>query len=68
MATGTKIMLGGDFRTGYKIVDRLGMVAELIPHMMGTNRLPLGVRGLYVYWRTGAAAVAQNALRYLEVK
>jgi predicted phage gp36 major capsid-like protein len=55
-------------RTGYKIVDRLGLSAEIIPHMLGTNRLPLGVRGMYCYWRTGAAVVAQNALRYLEVK
>jgi HK97 family phage major capsid protein len=67
-ATGTKLIVGGDFRTAYKIVDRMGLTAELIPHMLGTNRLPLGVRGLYVYGRTGAAVVARNALRYLEVK
>jgi HK97 family phage major capsid protein len=66
--TGTKLMIGGNFGVGYKIVDRLGMSAELIPHMLGSNRLPLGTRGLYCYWRTGAAVVAQNALRYLEVK
>ncbi len=66
--TGTKLIVGGDFGTGYKIVDRLGMSAELIPHMLGSNRLPLGVRGLYVYWRTGAGVVALNAFRYLEVK
>lgn len=66
--TGTKLIVGGDFRTGYKVVDRIGMVAELIPHMLGTNRLPLGTRGLYVYWRTGAGVVAVNAFRYLEVK
>ncbi len=66
--TGTKLIIGGDFRTGYKIVDRIGMQSELIPHMLGTNRLPLGTRGLYVYWRTGAGVVAVNAFRYLEVK
>jgi HK97 family phage major capsid protein len=66
--TGAKIMIGGDFRTAYKVVDRLGMTAELIPHMLGSNRLPLGTRGLYCYWRTGAAVVARNALRYLESK
>jgi HK97 family phage major capsid protein len=66
--TGTKLIIVGDFRTGYKIVDRIGMSAELIPHMLGSNRLPLGVRGLYVYWRTGAGVVAVNAFRYLEVK
>jgi HK97 family phage major capsid protein len=67
-ATGTKLIIGGAFGVGYKIVDRLGMSAELIPHMLGSNRLPLGTRGLYAYWRTGAAVVAQNAFRYLEVK
>jgi HK97 family phage major capsid protein len=67
-ATGTKAMIAGNFMAGYKIVDRLGLSAEIIPHMLGTNRLPLGVRGMYCYWRTGAAVVAQNAFRYLEVK
>jgi HK97 family phage major capsid protein len=67
-ATGTKAMIAGNWGAGYKIVDRLGLSAELIPHMLGSNRLPLGVRGLYCYWRTGAAVVAQNAFRYLEVK
>jgi HK97 family phage major capsid protein len=66
--TGTKLIIAGDFRTGYKIVDRIGLSAKILPHMLGTNRLPLGVRGLYVYWRTGAGVVAVNAFRYLEVK
>jgi HK97 family phage major capsid protein len=67
--TGTKLVIMGDFGTGYKVVDRIGLTAELIPHMVGaTNRLPLGVRGLYCYWRTGAGVIAPNALRYLEVK
>lgn len=67
-ATGTKVMVAGNWGAAYKIVDRLGLSAEILPHMLGTNRLPLGVRGMYCYWRTGAAVVAQNALRYLEVK
>jgi HK97 family phage major capsid protein len=66
--TGSKLVIMGDFGTGYKIVDRLGLTAELIPHMLGATRLPLGVRGLYCYWRTGAGVIAPNALRYLEVK
>lgn len=67
-ATATKVIIGGSFKDAYKIVDRLGLTAEILPHMLGSNRLPLGVRGMYCYWRTGAAVVAQNALRYLEVK
>ena len=67
--TGKRIMVAGDFATGYRIVDRLGAQAELIPHLFGTTaNLPTGTRGLYVYWRTGAGVVALNALRYLEVK
>jgi HK97 family phage major capsid protein len=66
--TGTRLIIGGDFRQGFKVIDRLGMTAELLPHMLGTNRLPLGVRGLYVYWRTGSGVVATNAFRYLEMK
>jgi HK97 family phage major capsid protein len=66
--TGTKLVVGGNWKTGYRIVDRLGLQAEILPHMLGATRLPLGVRGMYCYWRTGAAVTGQNALRYLEVK
>jgi HK97 family phage major capsid protein len=65
--TGTKLIIGGNWK-GYKVVDRLGLQAELLPHMLGTNRLPLGVRGLYCYWRTGAGVISPNHFRYLEVK
>jgi HK97 family phage major capsid protein len=67
--TGSKIIIGGDFKAGYTIVDRIGMTAELIPHLFGaTNRFPTGQRGIYAYWRTGANVVVANAFRYLEVK
>jgi HK97 family phage major capsid protein len=66
--TGTKLIIGGDFHTAYKIVDRIGMEAEIVPHLFGAAGRPTGQRGLYAFWRTGAAVVAQNALRYLEVK
>ena len=67
--TGSKIMLFGDFKTGYLIADRLGMTVELIPHIVGSgSRFPTGQRGLVAIWRTGGGVVAANALRYLEVK
>jgi HK97 family phage major capsid protein len=67
--TGARLMIGGDFRTGFKIVDRLGMTAEIIPHAFDvTNNMPTGERMIYAYWRTGSAVVAPNALRYLEIK
>jgi HK97 family phage major capsid protein len=67
-ATGGKIMIGGDWATAYRVVDRLGMSAEIVQHLVGTNHRPAGQRGIFVWWRTGAAVVAQNALRYLESK
>jgi len=67
--TGARLMIGGDFATGFKIIDRLGMTAEIIPHVFDvTNNMPTGERMIYSYWRTGSAVVAPNALRYLEVK
>ena len=51
----------GDFE-GYKIVDRIGMSVEVIPHLFhaSTNR-PSGQRGLYTHWRTGADVVNNTA-------
>jgi HK97 family phage major capsid protein len=65
--TGSKVLILGDF-SNYFIADRLGMTAELIPHLFGaTNRYPTGQRGLYAYWRTGTVVAVPNAFRYLEV-
>ena len=38
-------------------------------HLFGAaqGNLPVGMRGLYYYWRVGGGVVAPNALRYLEV-
>jgi predicted phage gp36 major capsid-like protein len=69
VTTGAKIGLYGDFKAGYQIADRLGITAELIPHLFGaTDRFPTGQRGRYVYGRTGANVVVANALRYLETR
>jgi HK97 family phage major capsid protein len=66
--TASRIMVAGDF-SQYKIVDRIGMTVEVIPALFGaTNRFPLGMRGIYAYWRVGAAVLVPNAFRYLEVK
>lgn len=61
----TKIMLLGDFSM-FKIVDRVGMQIDLIPHLFGgTNRYPTGQRGLYAYWRNGSKVLDANAFRAL---
>jgi HK97 family phage major capsid protein len=68
VVTGARLMIGGDMKRAFRIVDRLGATAEIIPHVMTTTGLPSGARGIYYYWRTGSAVVAPNALRYLEIK
>lgn len=66
VTTGTTIGLYGDWRSAYTIVDRIGMTAEVVPHVMGATRRPIGARGLYCYWRCGAKTVVPEAGRYLE--
>jgi HK97 family phage major capsid protein len=65
--TTVKWALYGDFKQGYVIGDRLGMQLEILPHMLGTNRLPTGTRGAYAIWRNDARCKVLNALRYGEV-
>jgi HK97 family phage major capsid protein len=61
----SSILVVGDFRNGYGIYDRVGSRVELIPHMLGSNRLPNGRRGLYFWWRVGAKTINTNAFRLL---
>lgn len=66
-ATGQKIAVLGDWRY-YKIVDRIGMDIEVIPHLFGaTNRFPTGQRGFYAFWRNMARVLDVNAFRVLNV-
>lgn len=64
--TGAKVAVGGDFAQ-FRIVDRVGLTVELVPHLFGADGRPTGQRGLYAYWRTGSGVLAENAFRYLEV-
>jgi HK97 family phage major capsid protein len=71
MATGTpgeSILIAGDFRAGFRVIERIGMNVELIPLLFGATFTPTGQRGLYAYWRNGAGVVVPNALRVLVVK
>jgi HK97 family phage major capsid protein len=56
----------GDF-SNYVITDRIGMQTEFIPHLMGTNGRPKGMRGWYAYYRVGADSVNDGAFRMLDV-
>jgi len=67
--TANKKILGyGDIAKAYRIVDRIGMTVEMVPHLMGENGRPTGQRGLYAYWRVGADVINDNAVRLLNVK
>jgi HK97 family phage major capsid protein len=59
-------LLLGDF-SRYIMVDRIGMTAELVAHLVGTNHRPTGQRGL-ARWRSGGAVVDTRAFRQLADK
>jgi HK97 family phage major capsid protein len=63
------ILVFGDFRN-YVIAQKPGsMAVEYIPHIFGnTNSRPIGARGWYAYWRTGADSVNDSAFRLLQDK
>jgi predicted phage gp36 major capsid-like protein len=48
-------------------VDRVGMSADIIPHLFGTaNNFPTGQRGFYSLWRNSATVLAWQAFRSLK--
>lgn len=61
------MLIYGDVRAGFIIVDRIGSTLELIPHLMGANRRPTGERGALLWFRTGSEVVVPQALRMLDV-
>jgi HK97 family phage major capsid protein len=67
-ATGNKVIILGDFKRGFIIVDRLGMSTELVPHLFdqATGR-PTGQRGLLSIWRNNSRVVIDNAFRLVVV-
>jgi HK97 family phage major capsid protein len=68
-STGSLPLAYGDVRAGFRIVDRVGLSVELIPHLFATaNNRPSGQRGLYAYWRTSSEVVNANAFRVTKVK
>lgn len=62
------ILILGDIRQCYKIVDRVGMTIQGFPALMGsTNNLPNGTGGLRMVWRYGAKVVNSTAAKILNV-
>lgn len=56
----------GDLRQ-YVVADRVGTSIELVPHLFGTNRRPLGQRGFFMFFRTGGDLVVPDSVRVLNV-
>jgi HK97 family phage major capsid protein len=65
LTTGSEILVMGQFDPYFTIVDRVGMSADLIPHLVGTNHRPTGQRGLYFMWRNGSKVINAAAFRTL---
>jgi HK97 family phage major capsid protein len=63
-----KVLIYGDLRAGFRIVDRIGLTIEVVGHLFGANRLPTGQRGLFAFWRTSSAVLVDNAIRVLEIQ
>jgi HK97 family phage major capsid protein len=68
VAASNKIAIYGSISDAFRIVDRIGMSVELVPHIFGSsNRFPLGARGLYSFWRTSSAVIVNDAARVVSV-
>lgn len=70
--SGSTVMTFGDF-SKFKVIDRVGMNLEIIPHLFATaNNRPSGSRGLYAYWRNTSyvatpGATANSAFQSLKI-
>ena len=65
-ASSQLVMVLGDF-SYYLIVDRLGMTLDLVPHLFGSNRMPIGKRGFYAVWRNNGMVIDAKAFRVLKM-
>lgn len=65
VTNGAKVMVLGDF-SYFKIIDRVGMSIEVIPHLFGgIANYPTGQRGFYAHWRNGSKVLSASAFRTL---
>jgi HK97 family phage major capsid protein len=60
IASTSNIVIAGDFKKGFRIVDRIGMTVEVVSHLFGTNQRPVGARGLYCYWRNSSTVISSS--------
>ena len=57
----------GDFRQGYKIVDRVGTSLVYNPLVVGSNQRPTGQAGWFAFKRVGADVITSNAFKTLKL-
>jgi HK97 family phage major capsid protein len=62
------ILIYGDLKRAYVIVDRIGFFMEIVAHLLGANRRPTGERGAFGFWRTSGGVVNLNAVRGLNIE
>ena len=63
LTAGQRVFAYGSVSDAYRIVDRAGMSAELVPLVMGATRRPIGARALYCWWRTTGGIIVQSAIK-----
>jgi HK97 family phage major capsid protein len=60
-----RVLILGDFQN-FLIVDRLGMIVEVQPHVLGaTRRMWTGQRAINAMWRNSSLVLVDNAFRVL---
>jgi HK97 family phage major capsid protein len=60
-------MLLGDFRSGYRIYDRLGSQMLYNPFVVGSSRRPTGNGGWLFYWRTAGDVTDQTSASHFKL-
>jgi HK97 family phage major capsid protein len=67
--SGSTVVSVGDFYAAYLILDRVGMTAEIVPHLFGTVRgYPTGQRGIYAYGRNTGLVKAWQPIRSIKLR
>lgn len=66
-ASSDDILVLGDFRSGYFIVDRVPTTIMTNPMVIGSNRRPTGEMGWALYARVGGDCVVADAFRMLRL-
>ena len=61
------VLIIGDFRHGFVLVDRMGLELVYNPLVLGSNRRPSGEVAWVAFWRHGADSVDDNAFRMLRL-